>query len=192
MPVVGGRIIMKEADDFKRCPLGRFLFVLILIGISFGCGYRFVSSEDNIDPRIQSVFVDSFVNRTSQAGLESLFRNAFGDQILRGGRFRLAGSREEADAIIRGSIQRLTTSPVSYHQTDFAAEETITVVLDITFEEQGSKKIIWQNRNFSYSDDYQIVSRQQLAASEVVRQSALAKMAGDVAERVYSLIRSGF
>jgi hypothetical protein len=128
---------------------------------------------------------------TSEAGIENLFRSAFIDQILRGGRFQLAGSRDEADAIIRGNIHRLNTSHLSYRSTDLAAEERITVVMEVTFEERASKKVIWQNRNFSYHGDYTVVSG-SVSATEAGRKSALTKLSNDTAERVYSLILSGF
>lgn len=183
---------MKEMDCKKvRYRLGRLLIVLVLLWINSGCGYHLVAGEDNIDPAIQKVFVDTFANRTSEAGLENLFRSAFMDQVLRGGRFQLAGSRDEADTLIRGNIQSLTNSHLSYSKTDLAAEERVTVVLDITFEERASKKILWQTRNFSYYNDYNVVSG-QTSKTEAERKSALVKLSNDVAERAYSLILSGF
>jgi len=184
---------MKEVGCHKtRNRLVRLLVGLVLIWVSFGCGYHLAGGEDNIDPGIQKVFVDTFANRTGEAGLENLFRNAFIDQVLRGGRFQLAGRREEADALIRGNIQSLTTSHLAYRRdTDLAAEERLTVVLDITFEERASKKVIWQNRNFSYYNDYMVASG-QTDMVEADRKSALVKLSNDVAERAYSLILSGF
>jgi len=186
-----GIVAVRNCCSKKRRWLGRLLFGLILLGVSSGCGYHVVGGDENIDPRIQTVFVDSFSNMTSEAGLESTFRNAFADQILRGGRFQLAGRREEADAIIRGSIQRLYTSHLSYQATDLAAEERVTVVLEVTFEERVSKKVIWQNRNFSYNGDYPVASG-SISTTESERKSAIVKLANDTAERVYSLMRSGF
>jgi len=183
---------MKEARyTKKRYRLVRLLFGLILLWVVAGCGYHFVGGEDNIAPGIQRVFVDSFINKTSEAGLESLFRNAFIDQVLRGGRFQLAGRREEADAIIRGNIKSLNTSHLSYQTTDLAAEERISVVMEVTFEERVSKKVIWQNRNFSYNGDYP-VSSGSLSATQVGRKDALTKLSNDAAERAYSLMLSGF
>lgn len=183
---------MKQIDDNKKiCRAGLSLLSLFLLLVSSGCGYRFVGGEDNINPQIRTVFVDTFANRTSEAGLESLFRNAFIDQVLRGGRFQLAGRRDEADAVIRGSIQRLDTSHLSYQTTNLAAEERLTVFLEITFEERISKRILWQNRNFSYFGDYAVASG-NLSVTEAERKGALTKLAADAAERAYSLMLSGF
>jgi outer membrane lipopolysaccharide assembly protein LptE/RlpB len=178
--------------NYKKCyRLGWLKLYLFLLLIISGCGYHFVGGEDNIDPRIQRVFVDSFVNRTSEAGIENLFRSAFIDQVLRGGRFQLAASRDEADAIIRGNIHRLSTSHLSYRRTDLAAEQRITVIMEITFEERVSKKVLWHNRSFSQEGDYTVASG-NASATEAGRKSALIKLSNDTAERVYSLILSGF
>jgi hypothetical protein len=63
--------------------------------------------------------------------------------------------------------------------------------MEITLEERVSKKILWQNQNFSYYGDYPVASG-SLTATETERQSAIAKLAGDAAERAYSLMLSGF
>ncbi len=168
-----------------------FLCAVILLWMSSGCGYHLADGEDNIDPAIQKVFVDTFTNRTHEAGIENLVRSAFMDQVLRGGRFQLAGSREEADALIRGDIRSLSTSHLSYGKTDLSVEERITVVLDVTFEERTSKRILWQVRNFNYYNDY-TVAGEQTNVMEIKRKSALVKLSGDAAERAYSLILSGF
>lgn len=164
---------------------------LIMLWMSSGCGYHLADGEDSIDPAIQKVFVDTFTNRTSEAGIENLFRSAFMDQVLRGGRFQLAGSREEADALIRGDIRSLSTSHLSYGKTDLSVEERLTVVLDVTFEERTSKRILWQVRNFNYYNDY-TVAGEQTNVMEIKRKNALVKLSGDAAERAYSLILSGF
>jgi len=127
----------------KHCTLSRcsgttLILSLLVICLLGGCGYRFSPAGEHIDKNIRKVFVDIFANRTSEANVESTFRNSFIDQFITGRRFTIVDSREAADAILKGSIESLTTSPLSYKSSNIAAEERITVTMELSFEEKVS------------------------------------------------------
>ena len=163
-------------------------FFLPLLLLS-GCGYRFSPGGEHIDKGIQKVFVDNFSNRTSEANIENTFRSAFIDQFIRGTRFTLVDKRESADAVFRGSINSLTTSPLSYKSSNLAAEERIAVTMELIFEVLGSKEIIWTDANFSGTQDYPVTD---LSSRDTSRKDALTKLSNDSAERAYRLMMSGF
>lgn len=162
------------------------LFSVLLIS---GCGYRFTAGGEYIDKRIRTVFVDNFANRTSEAYIENTFRNAFINQFTIGSRFTIVDRREKADAIFRGSIDSLTTAPLSYQKGYLAAEERLTVTMELAFEEQDTKKNIWNNKSFSGYQDY---ATPDLNSKEANRKNALIKLSNDTAERAYRLMMSGF
>ena len=62
------------------------------------------TSPDDLDRRIQKVYVESFGNKTAQAGLENYFRTAFINQLIQNSRFKSVESVEAADAIIRSAV----------------------------------------------------------------------------------------
>ncbi|MDI9571349.1 MAG: LptE family protein [Pseudomonadota bacterium] len=154
-----------------------------------GCGYHFSPGGEHIDPGIRKVFIEPFENRTSQANLEDTFRLAITDQFIKGKRFAIVDDGGEADALIRGSIKALSTTPLSYRTTNLAAEERMTLTIEMTFEQRLGRKVIWQDDNFTGVQDYPVAS---LADTEVSRKNALAKLANDTAERAYRMLMSGF
>lgn len=154
------------------------------------CGYSFIPEGDVIDKNIQKVFVDVFVNKTSEANIENTFRTAFIDRVTQGRRFKLAGSSEEADAILKGSIESLTTAPLSYQATSLAAEERVTVILSLTLEAKYPKAVIWANSSFSGTQDYSMGNNFSVAQAN--KRTALVKLAEDTSERAYRLMMSGF
>ncbi len=154
------------------------------------CGYRFIPDGEAFDKRIQKVFVDVFVNKTSEANIENTFRTAFIDRITQGRRFKLAGSPDEADAILKGSIESLTAAPLSYQATNLAAEDRITVVLSLTLEAQNPKDVLWANSSFSGAQEYSIGNN--LSVAQANKKNALIKLSNDTAERAYRLMMSGF
>ncbi|MDO9558820.1 MAG: LPS assembly lipoprotein LptE [Syntrophales bacterium] len=154
------------------------------------CGYSFIPDGDAIDKSIQKIFVDVFVNKTSEANIENSFRTAFIDRVNQGRRFKLAGSPEEADAILKGSIEGLSAAPLSYQATNLAAEDRITVVLSLTLEAQNPKKVIWMSSSFSGTQDY--LMGNNLSVAQANRKNALITLSNNTAERAYRLMMSGF
>jgi hypothetical protein len=154
------------------------------------CGYRFIPDGEAIDKSIQKIFVDVFVNKTSEANIENTLRTAFIDQITQGRRFKLAGSPDEADAIFKGSIEVLNAAPLSYQATNLAAEDRITVVLSLTLEAQNPKNVLWANSSFSGTQDYSMGTN--LTVAQANKKNALIKLSNDTAERAYRLMMSGF
>jgi hypothetical protein len=163
----------------------------VAVALMIGCGYRFSPGGEHIDKGIQTVYVDNFANRTSEANVENIFRNSFVDQFRKTSRFRVAERREEADAVVRGSINNLSSSHLSYTSVDVAKEDRVTAVMDLVFEERVSRKIIWSNSAFSWYGDY-AVSSTNPAATEANKRSALSKLADDFADRAFRMMMSGF
>ena len=171
----------------KLSKVAVFLSCILLVA---ACGYSFKPGGEYIDKGIQTVFVDVFVNKTSEANIENTFRAAFIDQFIQGKRFRIVESADRADAVFKGSIDNLTTGTLSYRTTNLAAEERYTVTLTLSFEERLGSRVIWSYPNLSSIQDYKVSS--STAETQTSRNTALAKLAGDTAERAYRLMMSGF
>ena len=179
------RVITRE-NGHLTAPL--FLFLLSAILIS-GCGYRFSAGGEYIDKKIRTVFIDNFTNRTGEPYIDNTIRNAFINQFTTGSRFTIVDRREKADAAFRGSIDSLTTAPLSYQKSNLASEERVTITMELAFEEQDTKKTIWTNKSFSGYQDY---ATPDLNSKEANRKNALIKLSNDTAERAYRLMMSGF
>jgi hypothetical protein len=169
---------------------GRTGVLLLLASLLLaGCGYRFAGEEESVAPSFRTVFVDTFTNKTGEAYAENIFRSAFIGRFVQEGRFNLARSRGEADLICRGSVRNLQAAPLAYKANNLAAEDRITVTLEISFEERESGRVIWADGSFVATGDYPVTTA---GATESSRKNALVKLANDSAERVYRLMMSGF
>jgi hypothetical protein len=176
-----------KSVKWSRLKMVALLYCLLLI---VACGYRFIPDGEAIDKNIQKVFVDVFVNKTSEANIENTFRTAFIDQVIQGRRFKLADSPGEADAILKGTIESLTAASLSYQATNLSAEDRITVVLSLTLEAQNPKSVLWANSSFSGIQDYSMGNN--LSIAQANKKNALVKLCSDTAERAYRLMMSGF
>ena len=163
-----------------------YLFFILL----FGCGYSFAPQGKYIDKSVQRVYVKAFDNKTAQAEIENYFRTAFINQFIQNSRFKIVNSEEGADAIVKGTILNLNTSPLSYLKNDLAAEERATVILEVTFRENESGKIIWSSKNMTGTIDYAL--NDDINMLSFNRKNAFIKLANDMAEKSFNLMMSGF
>ena len=163
--------------------------VFLSVFLIAGCGYRFSAGGEYIDKKIRTVFIDNFANKTSEANIENTIRNSFIDQFIIGGRFALVDGREKADAVFKGSVNSIATSPLSYQRTGLASGERLTAAMELVFEEQDAHKLIWNNKNFTAIQDYTFTD---LNTRDTNRRNALIKLSNDSAEKAYRLMMSGF
>jgi hypothetical protein len=165
---------------------GICLFFTLIIS----CGYTFAPQGEYIDKHITTVYVQAFVNKTSQAGLENYVRTAFIDQFILSNRFKIVQNVESADAIIQGSVLNINTSPLSYRLNTLVAEERATMVLEINFREKESGKTIWSSKNLTGQVDYKMVDN--INTFPATRKDAFIKLSNDTAEKAFNLMMSGF
>jgi hypothetical protein len=178
-------IEVKIARQVFKNSLRIFLPLLILAG----CGYHFPGGEEAGLPHLRTFFVEGFVNKTGEAYAENIVRSAFISRFVQEGRFKLAPGRDTADVVCRGSVTSIQISPLSYKTSTLAAEERMTLRMEISFEERASGRVIWQDKAVTGAGDYLVASS---ALTEKNRKDALLKLAADSAERAYLLMMSHF
>ena len=171
-------------------PMMKIGIICFFFSLLFGCGYSFAPRGENIDNRIQKVYVESFDNKTAQAGIENYVRTSFINQFIQNSRLKIVESAESADAIVKGKILNLNTSPLSYRSNALVAEERATIILELTFLENESGKIIWSSKNIMGTVDYTLSDDINLLPA--IKKDAFIKLANDTAERAFNLMMSGF
>ena len=182
---------MKDRSEQRpwRGGMGWMCAVLPIL-LLVGCGYSFSGSIKSAYPTIQTVYVDTFTNRTSETNADNIFRSAFSSEIVQRGHFKLVSSKGEAGAVFRGTILNLQAAPLAYKTgTSFSAEDRIRVTLELFFEETASGRTLWSNSAFIGTVDYLVTT---VGATESSRRNALTKLASDSAEKVYRLMMSDF
>ncbi|MEA3471695.1 MAG: LPS assembly lipoprotein LptE [Thermodesulfobacteriota bacterium] len=165
------------------------ILALFLILPVFGCGYRFAPAGENMGREIKAVYIDRFINHTSEAHVENYVRNAFINQFIRGNRFKSAYKKETSDAVLSGKITGLSTSHVSYERNDMAREDTVSISLDVEFKDSEGN-ILWAKKSLPGREAYRIDDNPTITSKN--RKEALIKLSEDLAEKTYRDIMSGF
>jgi outer membrane lipopolysaccharide assembly protein LptE/RlpB len=161
-----------------------------LFSVVLGCGYAFAPQGEHIDTRIKRIYVEPFANKTAQAEIENFMRTAFIDQILQNSRFKTVADIEQADAVISGKVLNLNTTALSYRKSILAAEERMTVILEVSFREKESGKTLWSSRSVSMTVDYEL--QDDINLLPATRKRALAKLSRDTAEKAFSMMMTNF
>jgi hypothetical protein len=182
---------MKHRSERRSWRLAmRLIYAALSLPLIIGCGYTFSGSIKSAYPTIQSVYVDTFTNKTSDPNIENIFRSAFSNEVVMRGHFTLASSRGEAGAIFRGAIVDIRSAPLAYKTgTSFSAEERLTITMELFFENTANGRTLWSNSAYIGTIDYLVGA---VGAMDSSRRNALTKLASDSAEKVYRLMMSDF
>jgi hypothetical protein len=97
--------------------------IILAMLLLISCGYSFSPGGEYIDQGMKTVYVEPFVNKTSEANVENVMRAAFINWFIAGNRFKVVDQADMADTIWRGSVNMLTTTALSFRTSNLAAEE---------------------------------------------------------------------
>src|SRR6266576_1114783 len=121
------------------------------------CGYALVGHGNSLDPKIKSVQVPAFVNRTTRVGLEQLVTQSVADEMVSRGRLKLVSNPNDADAILRGSIDSFGIFPIAFNPQGRATQYQISITANIELvDHRNEDKVIWKNDQYRFTENYQV------------------------------------
>ena len=164
------------------------LAVLLLMS---GCGYALVGSGNSLDPKIHTIEVPAFVNKTTRVELEQRVTQAVADEFVSRGRLRLVTAPAEADAILRGSIDSFGIFPVAFNQQGRATQYQISITAKIELlDHRNEDKVLWKNDQYRFTENYQIDINSTDAFDQETR--AISEIAVRFAETLVTNLLEGF
>lgn len=163
--------------------------IVTVCSISTACGYRFTRAG-NFPSGVERIFIQIFVNRTSEIGVENDIANGLAEQFTsRGNAAALVRSAKNADAVLTGviaSIQITTTSRIT--ETTASARRVILTV-DSRLTTAGGT--VWSAQKVAATESYAVVQGSKEATEDNKRQ-ALARAANQLAEILYNRLVGDF
>jgi len=137
--------------------VGRRLGGLVgLIGllVAGGCGYQFIGESSLLPKDIRTIYVEPFVNRTRDVGLERELASALRSEIYRKGRLRVTDQAEQADVILVGVIHSLDSTVASVNRKDEVLQYESAMTVDVTLRRRDPDEILWRGPNVRVTDLY--------------------------------------
>ena len=122
-----------------------------------GCGYALVGSGNSLDPKIKTIAVPAFINKTTRVELEQRVTQAVADEFVSRGRLRLVTLPSQADAVLRGSIDSFGIFPVAFNQQGRATQYQISITANIELvDHRNEDKVMWKNDQYRFTENYQV------------------------------------
>lgn len=170
----------------------QLLSLLTLVAVSItSCGYSLVGRGNFLDPAIKTLEVPAFVNRTTRVELEQQVTQAVANEFVSRGRLRIVKGSNEADAILRGSIDTFNIFPIAFNSEGRATQYQISITAKIQLvDHRNDDKVIWSNDQYRFSENYQVNVDSTDAFDQESR--AIREIAIRFAESLISSLLEGF
>ncbi|MGQ9498893.1 MAG: LPS assembly lipoprotein LptE [Dissulfurimicrobium sp.] len=178
---------MKKRHVRVICCLA-FICLLSVIFLS-ACGYHRMGRSEAIPSWIKTIYIAPFSNRSSELLLGTWITDALRREFLRGGGLALA-SKEDADVILDGDVERVDTAGLSYITYSQTVERQISVDCAIRIVDRKTGQILWQTTNLRREEGFLV--GQEMMQTEGFKEEALKKLSRYMAELIYHRITEVF
>lgn len=163
---------------------------LLTLAIS-GCGYHVAGHSSNLPAEWTSIAVPTFKNDTVQYRIEQRFTQAVIREFITRTKYHMVSDPDSADAILRGEILSIDTSPVLFDATTGQVTTTlVTVHAKVVLTGKNAEKPVYQNNDMVFRSEYQIPSNVSTFFQQ--EDPALERMARDFASNLVANVLEGF
>lgn len=128
--------------------------VACLVLSAGGCGYQFVSESSLLPKDARTIYVEPFINRARDVGLEKELTTALRAEFYRRGRLKVVDRSEQADVILSGVIRSLESNVASVNRQDEVLQYEGVLVLDTTLRRREPNEILWRGQGLRLTEVY--------------------------------------
>jgi hypothetical protein len=111
-----------------------------------GCGYQFAGQSDQFPKDVRSVYVEPFLNRTRDVGMEHEMTTALRSELYRRGQLQVVDLPDQADAILSGVVRSFSSTTASVNRDDEVLQYEAVMLVDVTFRRRQPSEILWRGQ----------------------------------------------
>lgn len=123
---------------------------VMLLGLFFvvgnGCGYQFSGRAEGFPRDVRTVFVETFVNRSREVGVEGEMTSALRSAFHRRGQLRVVERLDQADAVLSGVVRSLDSRVVAVNRRDEALQYETVLVVDMSLRRRSPDEVLWRTQ----------------------------------------------
>jgi outer membrane lipopolysaccharide assembly protein LptE/RlpB len=139
----------------------RWLWPCAILSIAIGmaatlgaCGYQFVGDSSLLPKDAKTMYVEPFVNRSRDVGIEKELATALRGEFYRRGHLKVVESSEQADVILSGVIRSLDSNVASVNRDDEVLQYESVLILDVTLRRREPNEILWRGQGVRLNQVY--------------------------------------
>jgi hypothetical protein len=168
-----------------------FITSLCALIPSAGCGYHVAGRTSALPPEWQTVAVPAFKNDTTRYRIEQRMTEAVIREFLQRTKYHIVQDQESADAVLRGEVLSIETTPVLFNAT--TGEVTtmlVTVHTKVQLFDNKTQKPVYHLDDMVFRQEYQISTDVNSFFEE--QDPALERMSRDFASKLVSNVVENF
>ncbi|HEX6801474.1 MAG TPA: LPS assembly lipoprotein LptE [Candidatus Binatia bacterium] len=140
----------------RKHELSFALRLLVLAGLVLqgGCGYRFAADSSLLPKDARTIFIEPFVNRSRDVGLEKELASAMRGEFYRRGPLRVVDQSDLADVIVSGVIRPLENTVASVNGFDEALQYLSAMTVDMSLRQREPNVVLWRGDAIRLNEYY--------------------------------------
>lgn len=135
------------SPSMRQWRSGRLFYAVLAALTLNGCGYQWVGQSSLLPKDAQTVFVETFINRSRDVGLEKELTSELRGEFYRRGQLRVVDSSDQADIILSGVVRSLDSTVASVNRRDEVLQYESVLVLDATLRRREPNEILWRGQS---------------------------------------------
>jgi hypothetical protein len=137
-----------------KTALGPALLLLATLALTAGCGYHFTGESSLLPKDAKTIYVEPFVNRSRDVGLEKELATAMRSEFYRRGPLRLVERSDLADVIVSGVIRPLENIVASVNGFDEVLQYQASMIVDMALRRRDSGAVLWRGDAIRLNEYY--------------------------------------
>ena len=118
----------------------------VILATLSGCGYQFVGESSLLPKEAKTMYVEPFVNRSRDVGIEKELTTALRGEFYRRGLLKVVESSEQADVILSGVIRSFDSNVATVNREDEVLQYESVLILDVTLRRRDPNEILWRGQ----------------------------------------------
>ncbi len=163
--------------------------IMILFSSTLGCGYHIMGKGGEFPEGITSLAIIPLENKTKEPNLTSIFTSALRREFIFRREVEIV-AEEKAEAALQGSIDSINIVSIAYDEHGRAIEYDITIALDLRLVRRGNNAVLWKGDKIAATWHYK--ASFDVMVNEGNKNTAIQKIAADLAEKIYIMIKERF
>jgi hypothetical protein len=136
---MGQILALTHRFSYRRYTYLAFLCLL-------GCGYQFAGRSDLFPKDVHSVYVEPFLNRTRDVGMDHELTTALRSELYRRGQLQVVDLPDQADAILSGVVRSFDSNVASVNTNAELLQYETVMIVDVTFRRRQPSEILWRSQ----------------------------------------------
>jgi hypothetical protein len=163
--------------------------------LSASCGYTLAGHGSALPEAVKTIGIPDFVNHTPYYAVGQTLSQRVRTELIGRGKYKVLPQATGVDAVLKAQINSITLTPTAFNSSQQAIRYAISVSLGIELVQAADGKVLWQNQNQVFREEYPLASGGSVLDPATFlgqASNAIDRMATDCARSVVSSILEGF